>query len=111
IAALAHGEACDPVRVDTIEESARIGALHIDLSQRRDVTDANAIAHAQHFPHQRALPVPLACERKCLGPPPLAQIDEGCAPTLRPAMARRQPAGSELRATVRPRERADSTGV
>src|SRR6185437_16163654 len=91
VSGLPDGQARDRVRIHPVEESCSIDALHVDLSQRRDVADPDTVAHAENFSYQRALPVPLTRERECLCAPPLAQVHESRAPTLRPAMARRQP--------------------
>ena len=91
VARLADGEAGEGVDVDAVEEGAGVGALHVDLAERRDVADADAAAHRLDLARHRFQPVRLAGLRIPLRALPQAGVDEDRALLGGPVMRRRQP--------------------
>ena len=107
VACLADREVREGVDVDAIEEDAGIGAVHVDLAERRDVAEADAAAHRPDLARHRFQPVFFARLRIPLRALPQAGVDEHRALLGGPMMRRGQPHAVEILVAVMAGKRAD----
>ena len=98
------------VDVDAVEERGRVGALHVDLAERRDIADADRLRAPSHASRVDALlpVVSPACGYYCArSHSPVSTNTAPCACAQR--VRRRQARRPEVLAAVRAGERADAT--
>ena len=107
VARLADGEVGEGVDVDAVEEGAGVGAMHVDLAERRDVAEADAAAHRLDLAGDRFQPVLFAGLRIPLRALPQAGVDEHRALLGGPVMRRRQPHAVEILVAMMAGEGAD----
>src|SRR4029079_7862455 len=55
VAGLTDGERRESVGIDAVEEGAGVAALHVDLTERRDIAHADMIADIRNFAVDRIL--------------------------------------------------------
>ena len=106
VARLADGKPSHRVAVQPVEELGRVGALHVDLAERRDVDQADRFAHAARLAQGRGEQV-LAGARVVARPPPEPGVDELGAGRDVPVVHRREPQRTEVRADLAAGERAE----
>ena len=96
IAALAHGQSAEGVGIDLIQESARIGALNVDLAQRGHIANTDRAPGCQNLAVHAFAPRRLARFRHPLRAQPVADLDKDRALFGGPFVAGCQAEGFEF---------------
>ena len=97
----------DQIAIDKIQKGGGIAALHLDLAERRDIAQANAGPHRQHFAVDRLAPMGLAGFRHILRAQPQAGLDKHSALLDGPLMGGGQARGPEMPVPMRPSQGTD----
>ena len=99
VARLADREPLDRIAVQPVEKPGRVGTLHVDLAERRDVDQADRFAHPAGLAQGRGEQI-LAGPRVVARPSPEPGVDELGTRRDVPVVHRRAPQGAEVRADL-----------